>query len=575
MTDVIKIGRAAEGGQDAGNMDHGLQGIGALGVDEKDLFCLSAETHQVIRLSVAELSEATLQTLQSLEKWQKGFPRIKKTEQFDLSRARAALIAACQEAGIFDPRRVRGRGVWLAGTGETVVHRGDYVYVNGRAYRPNDQPLKEIYPGRARLGELQGDVLPEGQGQLVMDALSYSSWADPVHARMLAGWIVTAPVCACLHWRSHLWLTGPAASGKSWLLQNVVLPLLGHVALAVEGGTTAAGIRQELGPDARPCAFDEAEAHKASGLARIEGIMEMGRYMSSEFAAQVLKGGSGHKALSFTGITQFLLASIGVPLSRTADMTRWTVLDLRPREPAHDEERLAQAETLSAIGGTFPRDLLTTTIAHLPTLRQNHERYAQAIERRTGIRRLGDQIGGPLAGERLLRTYAPISAEEADADVAALPMEMLTGQALETDEARLWNMIFSFQVTGETHSGRRPVKRTLGQIVQIAMGLSSRPIDEDGISEREAQNTLIQIGMQVRPDPAPPADDPYRRALFVMNNHPRINDLLRGTDYPEGWHRVLQRIPSVTAWPTTVRLPGMMSVRGLKVPLELFKEEKV
>ena len=566
MTEIIRIGRAAEGGQDAGNMDHGLQGIGALGVDEKDLFCLSAETHQVIRLGLSELSEATLQSLQSLEKWKRGFPPSKKTEQFDLSRARAALIAACQEAGIFDPKRVRGRGVWLAGTGETVVHRGDYVYVNGRAYRPNDQPLQEVYPGRARLGELQGDVLPEGKGQVILDALDYSSWADPVHVRILAGWIVTAPVCACMPWRSHLWLTGPAASGKSWVLQNVVVPLLGQIALVVEGGTTAAGIRQELGPDARPCAFDEAEAHKASGLARIEGIMEMGRYMSSEMAAQVLKGGSGHKATSFTGVTQFLLASIGVPLSRTADMTRWTVLDLRPRQPVTGEERLAQAASMDAIGGTFARDLLTTTIAHLPTLRANHEAYAQAIERRTGIRRLGDQLAGPLAGERLLRSFGLVSRDEADQDAAALPMDLLTGQALESDEGRLWNLIFSYQVTGDTHSGRRPVKRTLGQMAQIALGLSPLSIDQDGVSKEEARNTLVQMGMQVRRHPVT-----EELALFMMNNHPRINDLLRGTDFPEGWHRVLQRIPDVEAWPATVRLPGMMPARGTSVPSKLFE----
>ena len=57
----------------------------------------------------------------------------------------------------------------------------------------------------------------------------------------------------------------------------------------------------------------------------------------------------------------------------------------------------------------------------------------------------------------------------------------------------------------------------------------------------------------------------------MMNNHPRINDLLRGTDFPEGWHRVLQRIPDVEAWPATVRLPGMMPARGTSVPSKLFE----
>lgn len=567
MTEVVRIGLSRTGGRDLGDRHRGLTGIRALGVEGRNCYFVSAETQQVVVLAVSDLTQPNLLLLQQERKWQEAFPTggVNRA-RFDWEEARRVLVEACQEVGIFDPRFLRGRGIWRTTDGRVIVHRGDYVYIDGKAYLPASVPTAEIYPGAAPFGELTGTPLPEGDGVRLLDALELARWKHPCFARLVAGWLVTAPLCAILTWRPHLWLTGPAKSGKSWLLERVITPMLGELAIKVEGGTTAAGIRQLLGPDARPCVFDEAEAHKASGLNRIEGIMDYARHMSSQYAGQVVKGSSRHASVSFAGVTQFLLASIGVPLTRSADVSRWTVVELLPRSVPSGEEIQAAEDVLRGLAGSFPRDLLASTLAHLDVLLANHETYAQALEEHTGVRRVGDQLGCLLAGARLLETYEPITMEEALGEVAGLPEAVLDAEATDSDEVRLFNTIFSYRVRGESRSGRRQVNRTLGQMVQIAMALEGSDEAQDSLSPAEAANVLLGYGMGVRPWP-----EDGSRALFMLNDHPAIRQILAGTDFEAGACRVLQRLPGVCSWGrSTVRLPGLQSAKGTRLSLKLF-----
>src|SRR3546814_3722369 len=79
-----------------------------------------------------------------------------------------------------------------------------------------------------------------------------------------------AVICGALNWRPHVWLTGSSGSGKSWLLDNVIRPLIGAIAVYCQSNSTEAGIRQTLATDARPVLFDEAESEDAKAQVRIQ-----------------------------------------------------------------------------------------------------------------------------------------------------------------------------------------------------------------------------------------------------------------------------------------------------------------
>src|SRR3546814_12291625 len=104
--------------------------------------------------------------------------------------------------------------------------------------------------------------------------------------RSLAGWIAIAVICGALNWRPHVWLTGSSGSGKSWLLDNVIRPLIGAIAVHCHSNSTEAGIRQTLATDARPVLFDEAESEDAKAQVRIQQVLELSRQSSSENGAR-------------------------------------------------------------------------------------------------------------------------------------------------------------------------------------------------------------------------------------------------------------------------------------------------
>ena len=109
-----------------------------------------------------------------------------------------------------------------------------------------------------------------------------------------------SPFCGALKWRPHIWLTGSAGTGKSWVFKNVVRRLLGETALAVQGETSEAGLRQTLGHDALPVVFDEADIDDRRSADRIQNILTLMRSASTDDGGLLLKG----SALSLIHISE-------------------------------------------------------------------------------------------------------------------------------------------------------------------------------------------------------------------------------------------------------------------------------
>ena len=134
-------------------------------------------------------------------------------------------------------------------------------------------------------------------------------WEEPDHmGQLLAGWRVIAPVCGAMPWRPHLWLAGEAGSGKTWVVDNIIKPLIGQVALPVQSKTTEAGIRQTLRCNALPVIFDEAETQNEDDRKRMQLVLDLARQASSEDGAAIVKGSSAGKASMYRVRSCFLFS---------------------------------------------------------------------------------------------------------------------------------------------------------------------------------------------------------------------------------------------------------------------------
>ena len=97
--------------------------------------------------------------------------------------------------------------------------------------------------------------------QKALGNLKAIRWHRGYEAQLLLAWCVLAPFGAMLKYRPHLWLSGLSASGKTWVLNHVVQPLLKDLCTHYDG------FSQEIVNQPAPVIIDEFEGLCASSKA--------------------------------------------------------------------------------------------------------------------------------------------------------------------------------------------------------------------------------------------------------------------------------------------------------------------
>lgn len=262
-----------------------------------------------------------------------------KINGMDIRGAKECLIKAAVLRGTFDPlKHVRGRGGWTTReAGEFLWHAGD------RIYRVRGQKLDAAPPG-----EIDGMFYPAGAPIL-------APWSEPVTAETspaarllqdLRTWNWERPeidpilalgqigVCfagGALKWRAHTFVTGDRGTGKT-TLKGVVTALLGS-AIHSTTETSAAGIYQRLERDCLPVAVDELE--NRADASRPQAIIDLARVASSEDGF-IFRGGTDHKAVTFTISSAFFFFAINPPPMEASDRSRMAILNLHRLKPMDD-----------------------------------------------------------------------------------------------------------------------------------------------------------------------------------------------------------------------------------------------
>lgn len=510
----------------------------------------------MLALSGASHSKGSLLMLAPLQFWEREFPG---RDGCNWMAAANALLRWSENAGVYRPERVRGRGAWWD-DGRHVLHLGDRIVSGAIGHRTDthsttDFESRYIYEAAAplRFAATAAQPLRWNEARQFRALCELLPWEKRIHATFLAGWCVVAPICGALRWRPHVWVTGPAGSGKSYVYEHLMRKVLGEIALAVASETTEAGLRQELGTDARPVIFDEAEGETARAQQRIQNVLALMRQASSDTSARIIKGTATGTAQRFEVRSCFAFSSISVGLQQHADLTRVTVLSLQPNlrqlpseRSRHFSEVIVPAFEL--LTDDFVARLHARTIAMIPIIRANAETFARAGAVTLGTRRMGDQLGALLAGAYAVYSDSAISLESAQAWLRDQDWSEET-QSETRDEVALLNALLQTTVRIQLPSGS--VDRSVGELVQVAKGLT-----DGDVKQSEADSTLKRMGLRVEPD-----------TLFVANSHSGVRKMLANTPWTQNWARVLKRLDGATAVGTK-RFAGVAD-RCIGLPLDL------
>ncbi|NKW09454.1 hypothetical protein HGG76_06055 [Ochrobactrum tritici] len=318
-----------------GDRQHPLADFGSphfrcLGVDGTTYFFQPANVAQVIELPGSALKMANLVRLAPLQWWEFEFPGKSKEGGVSWPEAINACVQACKFRRKFVPHNlVRGRGAWFESQ-TAVFHSGESLIVDGIRKDIANHKSRYVYDEGDNIDVAIERPASTEESRRFLTLCKSLRWQSALSGYLLAGFCVVAPVCGFLHWRPHLWINGPAGSGKSTVMDRIVKAALASTAHSVVGNTTEAGIRGALGMDALPIIFDESEPKDMQSQARIRSILDLARVAASESDGLILKGTSSQKTRGYRARSMFVFASINTQIEGFADESRFTQLTLAP-----------------------------------------------------------------------------------------------------------------------------------------------------------------------------------------------------------------------------------------------------
>lgn len=514
------------------------------------------EAKTTLSYSASGFTKSALITLAPLNFWEGYFPSKKNGVSID--GAQEFLIRSSVKAGPFSDRFIRGRGAWVE-NGKVVIHRGTSLIVNGKPAALGSISSKYIYETSDDLGIIPDNPLTTKEANQIVDITRLLNWERDVNAFLLAGWCVVAPICGALNWRSHIWLTGSAGTGKSWVFLHILRRLLGETALAVQGETSEAGLRQTLGHDAMPVVFDEADIDDKRSADRIQNILTLMRSASSDNGGLLLKGSATGHAKSYSIRSCFAFASIGVQAAQQADRSRITILGMKRLLDSDPSRNTRWAELQrryhEVVTDEYVQRLQARTIKLLPIILRNAQTFSNAAASVLGEQRTGDQLGALLAGAYSLFSDGEIGFDAAVKWVSDKDWSEETSLQGTKDEISLLSFIMDHLVQVESGDLHTRYERSIGELVSIASGTQTI-----GISMNDAEGKLSRVGIKVKD-----------KVVYVSNSHKFIVSLLKDTAWAKNHSKILRRLPGAVE-KDSIRFGVGVTTRAVGIPLSVLEE---
>lgn len=368
-----------------------------LGYDGGTYYIFQHEKRQVMALTKGDISDTGLIEIADLYWWEMNFSNGKGG--IDRKAVAQWIFRTANARGIYDAERIRGRGAW-SDKGRAVYHHGSYLTVDGVPTEITKIKSAFVYPMARNLPSPSETPMTDAEGAHLVGVADLVRWSMPGSAALMAGYAMLAPICGALSWRPHIWITGPAGSGKSTVQNKFCAGLTKGINVYAQGNSTEAGIRQELKADALPVLIDEAESNNERDKQRIENIMSLIRQTSSESQAKTLKGTVSGASQHYQIRSMFCLASINVNLPTKADIDRLTKLVIKaPKDAGEDHwpELEAELNKIDRDEGISSR-LLARALNMIPVIMESIEVFRKAAATHFGTQRDGDQFGTLLAG---------------------------------------------------------------------------------------------------------------------------------------------------------------------------------
>lgn len=493
-------------------------------------------TKKVTALNASSHTKMNLLSIAPMKFFERSYPSKAGPRWTDISND---LMRLCESVGLYDPLRVRGRGAWYD-HGRSVLHLGNKLVVDGKIQRISEVKSHYIYEAEIPTEDdvFMEKILPGSEGRKLLEICDLLSWENYISGKLLSGWLFLAPICGSIEWRPHIWITGESEVGKSWILDNIIYPLLGKSVIYAGSNSTEPGLRQTLQNDAFPVCLDEIEMESHDDLARVQSIIQLARQASSNKSALIIKGTTSGRSMAYHIRSCFLFSSINPKLYQQADENRITLLKLIKRQDYIDGNKfdILQEKVLSTLTDEYGIMLRSRAIKLIPLIRKSAKLMCQTVAKRLKSKRLGDQVGTLLTGAYHLLSNVELTKEKADYFADRIDDEMEYKIKGKTDHDKCLDIILESIV--RTDCGNET--ESIGILIQNAAKKTETEYLDDTYYKNKALkenaiSTLRKYGISVIKD----------EKIAIATNHSMLKKLLRNTPWEGGYKIVLSRLDGV------------------------------
>jgi putative DNA primase/helicase len=513
-----------------------------LGMDDGVMRYMPDNGQHIVSMTAGGHTKLNLLQLAPLQSWAEIFP---SKQGCDWDAACNCIIQMSQSLPRFDPRSIRGRGCWIDGN-DVIYHAGNKLAVNGQIRPITAYSSPSIYEAGLAIAIDTADSAKNIESARLLELCDALSWDQPLYGKLIAGWMALAPICGAMQWRPHVWVTGAAGSGKTWIMGNIINPIVGKSAVFVQGNTSEAGIRGQLGSDALPVLFDEAEAENLRSITRMESVMELARQASTESGAGIVKGTQNGGSITYMVRSMFCFSSIGVAAVKKADTSRISVLALRKADNQDQFNLVKSIWRETTANPEYCARIRARAVKNAKTTRKNADTFSQCAVDFTGDKRSADQIGTLLAGAYSLASSRPITSEAATEWLQKQDWSGFKVDAIDSDENQCLSHLMSAIIRVERNGSAENISIDEA-ITRCRAGVSCEP---DNLA-------LLRIGIKVD-----------QECVFVANSHQGLDRVFRETAWSGGkWRGQMLRICGAESASHAVRFGKNIRQRAVSVPI--------
>ena len=428
------------------------------------------------------------------------------------------------KSGFFNPENIRGRGCWFE-SGEIAVNLGDQIYYKNE-YKPifnHDIKTSFFYEAGESINVDFNKQLNYEQATKISDAFKLLMYKNPNDYIFLLGWIAVAQIAGAIHWRPHIYLTGPAGAGKSTILDWIYSMI--PISISVTD-STAAGIKQDLLNNAKAVIYDESEPNTEKDRNQMADVISLARHCSTMTTGKILRGTAAGKGISYNTNAIFCLGSIQKMSFSSADDSRFFIIEMNSLKSQPHDEFIKLENAMSEIKKFAPM-LFSRMVNQYKTTLRNIELCKIHLKKLHYEARLADQLAPILAGY-----FSFFSNETIEMDTIDQLIEMINFKGSdyvetnsESDAEKCLDIIMQLSPDNGSMS--------VSQIIEL-MRLNPNPANFD-LNNRALAFNGIKFQYQTN-------------ELFFMINNVHLRDKLRKVSNYSDYISLLKRHPKYTGY---------------------------